>query len=177
MYLRGSSFTQKWQVESPVNSNGFYNSHSQQGPLNILREQTLATQSYLSQHRLSSTLANQGWMPEEVKHNYQFCQYHNPALAHDNGPCDCLARTNGTKWNSSVPPILAVTLSLSSQGECFVPIYAAKVVMKTLHHLPKVLSGRWLVVYSDILAGSECFTGNSNFTIACIYKEPLAWSQ
>jgi hypothetical protein len=33
-------------------------------------------------------------MPEEVKHDYQFCQYHNPALAHTNSPCDCLTKTN-----------------------------------------------------------------------------------
>jgi hypothetical protein len=46
----------KQQVESPVyicNSSIL----SQQGPLDALREQTLATQSYLSQHQLSSTLS------------------------------------------------------------------------------------------------------------------------
>jgi hypothetical protein len=71
--------------------------HSQQGPLDILRERTLATPRYLSQHRLSSILASQGRMPEMIKHDYRFCQYHNLALAHDNRPCDCLTKTNGSK--------------------------------------------------------------------------------
>jgi hypothetical protein len=70
---------------------------SQQGPLDILRERTLATLSYLGQHQLSSIPADQGHMPESVKQDYWFCQYHNPALAHNNGPCDCLMRTNGSK--------------------------------------------------------------------------------
>jgi hypothetical protein len=72
--------------------------YSQQGPLDVLREQTLATPHYLSQHRLSSILADQGHMPETVKHDYRFCQYHNPALAHDDEPCDCLTKTNDSKW-------------------------------------------------------------------------------
>jgi hypothetical protein len=110
MYLRGSSFAQKWQVESPVNTSGFFYSTCSRAPLNALREWTLATQSYLGQHRSSFTLADQGQMPEEVKHDYWFCQYHNPPLAHNNGPCDCLTWTNGTKWSSSVPPVLVVTL-------------------------------------------------------------------
>jgi hypothetical protein len=109
MYLRGSSFAQKWQVESPVNTSGFFYSTCSRAPLNALRERTLATQSYLGQHWSSFTLANQGRMPEEVKHDYQFCQYHNPPLAHNNGPCDCLTWTNRTKWSSSVPPIPVVT--------------------------------------------------------------------
>src|SRR4030088_916859 len=66
------------------------------------------------------------------------------------------------------------SLPLSSQGERFVPIYAAKVVMKTFRHLPMAPSGRWLVVHSDILAGSLCFTGDSTFTIACIYKGSIS---
>jgi hypothetical protein len=70
MYLRGSNLVQKRQVESPVNLSGFLYFHLQQGPLNTLREQTLATQSYLGQHQSSYTLADQGHMPEEVKHDY-----------------------------------------------------------------------------------------------------------
>jgi hypothetical protein len=41
-------------------------------------------------------------MPETIKQDYRFCQYHNPALAHNNGPCDCLTKCNGTKWNTLV---------------------------------------------------------------------------
>jgi hypothetical protein len=62
-----------------------------------LREWILATLRYLSQHRLSFSLINQRLMPESVQHNYRFCQYHNLALAHDNGPCDCLTKMNGSK--------------------------------------------------------------------------------
>jgi hypothetical protein len=36
-------------------------------------------------------------MPESTLYDYRFCQYHNPVLAHDNSPCDCLAKTNSTK--------------------------------------------------------------------------------
>jgi hypothetical protein len=36
-------------------------------------------------------------MPESVKQDYRFCQYHNPVLAHDNRPYDCLTKTNGNK--------------------------------------------------------------------------------
>jgi hypothetical protein len=97
-YLRGLNLAQKRQVESPINT-----SDSpillQQGLLDALREQTLATQSYLSQHWLSFTLylADQGHMPESTHQDYHFCQYLNPALAHNNSPCDCLTTTNGTK--------------------------------------------------------------------------------
>ncbi len=70
---------------------------------------------------------------------------------------------------------LSISLSLSSQGEHFVPIYTAKEVMKALCHLPMVLLGRWSVVQLDILAGSLTFTGDSTFVIACIYKGLSAW--
>jgi hypothetical protein len=96
-YLRGSNLVQKQQVESPVNILGFLLPITA-GPLNISRERTLATQSYLGQHQSSSTLLhNPKHMPETVKQDYRFCQYQNPALAHDNGPCDCLTKCNGTK--------------------------------------------------------------------------------
>src|ERR1700733_1521972 len=69
------------------------------------------------------------------------------------------------------------SLSLRFQGVCFVPIYAAKVVMKNLRHLPMTSTGRCLVVHSVILAGSLTFTGDAIFTMACIYKGPLACGQ
>jgi hypothetical protein len=97
-YLRGLNLAQKRQVESPVNTPDSF-ILSQQGHLDVLREQTLATQSYLSQHQFSSTLyiADQGHMPESTLQDYRFCQYLNPALAHNDGPCNCLSKTNGTK--------------------------------------------------------------------------------
>jgi hypothetical protein len=59
MYLRGLSLAQKWQVESSVNHTRFFYPLTAR-PLNVTREQTLATQSYLSQHRLSSSHLKQG---------------------------------------------------------------------------------------------------------------------
>jgi hypothetical protein len=96
MYLKGSNLVQKRQVESPVNILGFLIPITA-GPLDEQRERTLATQSYLSQHRLSSTQTEHERMPENVKQDYRFCQYQNPALAHNNSPCDCLTKTNGSK--------------------------------------------------------------------------------
>jgi hypothetical protein len=76
---------------------GILHSNHSKAPLTYLGSGHLLLQSYLGQHRLSSTPADQGHMPKAVKVDYRFCQYHNPALAHDNSPCNCLTKTNGTK--------------------------------------------------------------------------------
>ena len=70
--------------------------------------------------------------------------------------------------------IRGCTISMLSQGERFVPIYAALVGMKALCHWLTASAGRWLVVHSessDILAHLLVFTDgdDSTSTMDCIY--------